>query len=896
MKQEEWINFQRKPMKKGGVFHVSDRVIFNEDTKENVSEGSSCLVYHGEEKESQKGEQGTSLERKVIVKEFYPESYWNNIVRQEDGSLGISATIQAEKNFKKYKEQFFQGFYNQQKLSNSNAMEIVVKPLSGIEKWGDSYYVISDIHQGKDLSKERFDSLKKKLKLVIKLSEVFSILHKEKYIMLDIKPENFMWIEEPCSVRILDKDSIISLEESTGPLFYNERYMAPEIGLLRGMYKESCSEKKWLQKKKSCMKPRVDVYALGIYFYEIFFGRLPNGQQAGMEMNTEQLSREFIEIYRQQVEETKLEDVAKNLIGILKNMTNIRPNRRWTIDRVQKEFEQIYFLVASEHLVLRKEHARANASFAAYNLLQEYPLFQYGMTGQNGYREINAALFGSHAMRHEMLSAIISIGQMLDTQLNIYIAAEDVKEFWSMYPAKGESHEVFESAVLSEETDGTKSDEYDRHLVAEPLAKIYLLNVDVQKEGKQAEKNLMEEALLKVYKKYQCDYFIFMCEQGEENRELLKMLEKCKCRDNRKTFAAYINEEAEKKEERERYESKQIKTFSISTICFSEKYNEDMFKAKVYKMGLMAHTYYNGYMAEGNEPDEDAMKRIEKDFRENIYDVASSERCALHGIYKMASLGIWPDRPGKVLKYFRQIEKEDVRNKLAYLEHLSWTAYMLTSGVLPVDIKNMDEYAYKKVPAQYEDVNKVEYNDWKEKREGMVTHHPLLVSSSLKRGLSKENWEAISGEQVESLDDLDKVSYEIYLWYKKNKERFYQKFEEGVKKVYEAYTEVNKLFDDEKQNQILKLLDELKKTGVLCIQEMCNGVFSQNRTNVKKCKNQIEQIKENLKSCDLPEAKGLIYKIEEISQILSPVFDSYKNRDFKQADEDLIWASLDLLG
>ena len=59
---------------------------------------------------------------------------------------------------------------------------------------------------------------------------------------------------------------------------------------------------------------------------------------------------------------------------------------------------------------------------------------------------------------------------------------------------------------------------------------------------------------------------------------------------------------------------------------------------------------------------------------------------------------------------------------------------------------------------------------------------------------------------------------------------------------------------------------------------------------------QIEQIKENLKSCDLPEAKGLIYKIEEISQILSPVFDSYKNRDFKQADEDLIWASLDLLG
>lgn len=38
--------------------------------------------------------------------------------------------------------------------------------------------------------------------------------------MLDIKPENFMWIEEPGAVRILDKDSIISLKEkNVGRLF-----------------------------------------------------------------------------------------------------------------------------------------------------------------------------------------------------------------------------------------------------------------------------------------------------------------------------------------------------------------------------------------------------------------------------------------------------------------------------------------------------------------------------------------------------------------------------------------------------------------------------------------------------------------------------------------------------
>lgn len=241
MSQKNWISSRRCPMQKGGIFQVANWVICNEDVKENVGRGSSCLVYHGEERECSEKNSDETLERKVIVKEFYPklEMSLKEIVRQEDGRLKISDKVQQTKEFEHYKEQFFQGFHIQKELSNSNAMEIVVKPLSGVEKWGDSYYVISDIHQGKDLSKVKFNSLKKKLKLAIKLSEVFCILHKEKYIMLDIKPENFMWIEEPGAVRILDKDSIISLKEkNVGRLFFNEQYMAPEIEILKQLYEE----------------------------------------------------------------------------------------------------------------------------------------------------------------------------------------------------------------------------------------------------------------------------------------------------------------------------------------------------------------------------------------------------------------------------------------------------------------------------------------------------------------------------------------------------------------------------------------------------------------------------------------------------------------------------------
>lgn len=907
MSQKNWISSRRCPMQKGGIFQVANWVICNEDVEENVGRGSSCLVYHGEERECSGKNSDETLERKVIVKEFYPklEMSLKEIVRQEDGRLKISDKVQQTKEFEHYKEQFFQGFHIQKELSNSNAMEIVVKPLSGVEKWGDSYYVISDIHQGKDLSKVKFNSLKKKLKLAIKLSEVFCILHKEKYIMLDIKPENFMWIEEPGAVRILDKDSIISLKEkNVGRMFFNEQYMAPEIEILKQLYEEGSEG----VRSKSYLKEWVDVYALGIYFFEVFFGHLPEKKQMGKAMCVDETLREFIKIYGQQIEKVKVEQAGRNLIEILKNMTIDRPSRRWKIDKVQKELEQLYFTVASEHLVPRKQYAKANASFSAYNLLYKYPLFKYGLLEKDGHKEINVALFGSHAMRHEMLSAVISIGQMLDTRLNIYIVAEDVEQFWNTYPVVGESHTVFENTILLEKSDGTVSTTYDKHLVAEPLAKIYLIK-SRKKDEKESEKESNKESplsdvLLKLCKKISCNYFIFMCEEAEENKNLLKKLTNCKEKKGRKVFAAYLNEE----EDIDCCKNPVIESFPISSLCFSEKYNEDMFKAQIYQMGLMAHIYYSGYMAENEELDEKAMKKLEKDFKENVYNIASSERCALHGIYKMASLGISPDKPGKILKYFRQIQIEEIRRKLSYIEHLSWTAYMLTSGVLPIDVEKMDSYAYKR-ESELDKEGEMKFNDWKEKKAGVITRHPLLVSSSYQRGLPKRSWSMFSQKERESLDELDKVSYAIYLWYKKNKTRFCQEFMDAM----DALNKVIRQTTDLKRKEEIQILQkELEVTGKKCIDEMCEETFAQDRKNIMKCNTLLDNMKSRVREDTLLSegessqkdiesrkrdlADSIEQNIENVQHILRPVFDSYKDRDFKQADENLIWASLDLLG
>lgn len=440
--------------------------------------------------------------------------------------------------------------------------------------------------------------------------------------------------------------------------------------------------------------------------------------------------------------------------------------------------------------------------------------------------------------------------------------------------------------------------------MAEPLAKIYLIKSRKKEDKESNKESPLSDVLLKFCKKNSCNYFIFMCEEAEENKNLLKKLTNCKEKKGRKVFAAYLNEE----EDIDCCKNPVIESFPISSLCFSEKYNEDMFKAQIYQMGLMAHIYYSGYMVENEELDEKAMEKLEKDFKENVYNIASSERCALHGIYKMASLGISPDKPGKILKYFRQIQTEEIRRKLSYIEHLSWTAYMLTSGVLPIDVEKMDSYAYKR-ESELNKEGELKFNDWKEKKAGVITRHPLLVSSSYQRGLPKRSWSMFSQKERESLDELDKVSYAIYLWYKKNKTRFCQEFMDAMDALNKV---IGQMTDLKRKEEIQILQKELEVTGKKCIDEMCEETFAQDRKNIMKCNTLLDNMKSRVREDTLLSegessqkdiesrkrdlADSIEQNIENVQHILRPVFDSYKDRDFKQADENLIWASLDLLG
>lgn len=261
---------ERKVMPAGGSFYIHNIEIINDSSKEEVGRGGSCLVYYGHIT----GGNGLISGTKVIIKEFYPNIAGLNrsISREESGRLRISEAIKGMEEYQSRKAQFMQGLHNQKKLSDSQALEIGVKPFIEGE-WGDSYYVVSDVHQGVVLSEAQFGTLRERIVVAVKVIECLDILHENGYLMLDMKPENFLWIYKPAMVRILDVDSLINLNKEAGEperLFRNNRYAAPEIEFLEVKAMEA-SRQEFFRYYKKMLSPQTGIYMAGIYFFQLFF-------------------------------------------------------------------------------------------------------------------------------------------------------------------------------------------------------------------------------------------------------------------------------------------------------------------------------------------------------------------------------------------------------------------------------------------------------------------------------------------------------------------------------------------------------------------------------------------------------------------------------------------------
>ena len=183
-----------------------------------VGRGGSCIVYEAEYRIDEKSEAV-----KAILKEYYPLDVSDNnydIKRQPDGMLLINDG--SREKFEKKKEKFFEGFYKQIKFQNKNTI-LSNSIIFGMEKFiaNNTEYILMARDEGNSFEECKFSfdnennniesnlrnfSLYQTINTIYEFSKIVEQLHKEGFLLLDIKPDN-IYVTLKDEVKLFDFDS-----------------------------------------------------------------------------------------------------------------------------------------------------------------------------------------------------------------------------------------------------------------------------------------------------------------------------------------------------------------------------------------------------------------------------------------------------------------------------------------------------------------------------------------------------------------------------------------------------------------------------------------------------------------------------------------------------------------
>lgn len=818
------MSYERIPLKEGDVLQLklkdSRGVGYSQKAvveKFISGTGASCLTYT-----VALYKDDTNYSR-MIMKEFYPKMDGIQIQR-ENKRLVVSVDEKSQWEYFNERIRFQNSYALQNKLSGSDAMEIMVKPYQMAE-YGDSLYLLSDLHKGEVLDISKIKDFSQKIWLIYRMAEAMQLLHEQGYLYMDIKPSNILWIESQQIVKLFDVDSIVPYKKinDVHGIRVTKPYVAPELKRLE----------KWFEiKKKEFLRPAWDVYCLGLLLFELVFGRFPTEEDlktaCGQEGELEKICGD----------NKYDEDTCALLKEILKRSLSERFRTRYsTAQEMCEAVNELKKRVDARAFITKKEFVKANATMKAYYMLDRWPVYEYGRKEEKGQQILDVAIIGDHSMRDEVVKAIYSCTHMLNTVLRIRLYAEDVKEFWRKLE---EANPLLGKTVKLYVNGKWVNGEHDRRISSRPIAEVYLYE-------KKDIVNLCS------------DYIILLENKSGCRSSVRRICEKFK--NAEKKLVTYLDDGTHYLTDDDVCEN--IKLVPISLIDQCSYYDEKLLESELLLKALNVHAlYYRGNHKRAS------WEETKADFESNIYNIESSMRAALTVKYKLASVGMNPESASIADEYFDNVlaKRKEAREKfdqLTALEHLSWSSYMIVNGWNIPTKEQIQEYAF------------VGKNDFKDKTGHL---HPCLAESQPGSGLTgwtASDWETEleNNPLADDLDSLDRMSVQLHQIAKK-------KAKEAEKKVNTFMDELCDLVQEYRSNELQNAFEWLSVTK--------KRIFAGENTAESLWKQAEFHFKDTLKTLEIlnPKFEDILGKVNQESRVIK---EYHAFHDYKKSDEAIIY-------
>lgn len=316
-----------------------------------IGQGANCLVYDAVCMDNRK---------RVRLKELYPIDA--SVCRTSSGELVWEDISEKSCKFKSFEESSAQqiDFMNCECLGNS------IVHSDGVFKGHGTEYLIMETDFGKTFDKDLTENLHDILNSLLALTRVIKKYHEAGFLHLDIKPENFLIIDETRElVKIFDTDTVVDKNKLTSGNAYflpcSARWAAPEQRLGR--------------RAKIC--EATDIYAIGAVLFWRIMGRAPENGDIGPFSDWEFSGKMF---------ETVNPKIKRLLKTIFRKTLAASPRQRYqSADELEIAIEEAVSITqAGQPFIISNYRVPAETFVGRDNELNEIASFFQSACGKKG--------------------------------------------------------------------------------------------------------------------------------------------------------------------------------------------------------------------------------------------------------------------------------------------------------------------------------------------------------------------------------------------------------------------------------------------------------------------------------------------------------------------------------